>query len=509
MSALRLAALAATIALAASAPAIADEVAPVTLRVMTFNIWYGGIQADETAVIDAIRAADADIVGLQEPDGSTARIAAAAGYAYVDLRRHIISRFPLFDSGLGERTETGQAPYAMVALDSNAAHVWAMVAPGQVVALANLHLSSDPFGPDLARDGATLDAILANEAELRMPEIDPLAAALEPLVAGGVPVIVTGDFNSPSHLDWTIGMIGARPALTMAVPWPVTLRMQAAGFTDAFRAAHPDPALRPGLTYSPGFPWPVMLDTENHDRIDYVFVANADVLSAQVLGEQGNADVNIALDPWPSDHRAVVATLQVVPVAAPPLIAVEPRLVEEGQSLILRTNLPGRGVWGAVIVPRGGDAATQGITGVEAVETWWQNAIRLSTFGLSPGPFDAVLQDVDGVELARTRFSVLARDGRPSITATTPVVAQGQGVGLRWSGAPGFRFDWIGIYARGEVSVYNYLAFAYTGATLDGEMTLTPDLYYQDLAPGDYELRLMADDHYQTLATAPFTVTAP
>lgn len=38
-------------------------------------------------------------------------------------------------------------------------------------------------------------------------------------------------------------------------------------------------------------------------------------------------------------------------------------------------------------------------------------------------------------------------------------------------------------------------------------MDLTPDLYYQILDPGAYELRLMSDDHYVVLATAPFTVT--
>jgi hypothetical protein len=35
---------------------------------------------------------------------------------------------------------------------------------------------------------------------------------------------------------------------------------------------------------------------------------------------------------------------------------------------------------------------------------------------------------------------------------------------------------------------------------------LTPDLYYEPLGPGAYELRLMADDHYVTLATAKFTI---
>ena len=54
-----------------------------------------------------------------------------------------------------------------------------------------------------------------------------------------------------------------------------------------------------------------------------------------------------------------------------------------------------------------------------------------------------------------------------------------------------------------------YLAFAYTAATLAGEMTLTPDQYCEERAPGAYELRLMGDDNYTLLAVAPFTVASP
>ncbi len=55
--------------------------------------------------------------------------------------------------------------------------------------------------------------------------------------------------------------------------------------------------------------------------------------------------------------------------------------------------------------------------------------------------------------------------------------------------------------------LYNSLAFAYTGATLEGDMTRTPDLYDAELTPGHYKARLMADDHYAVQAVAPFTVT--
>ncbi|MCU0854624.1 MAG: endonuclease/exonuclease/phosphatase family protein [Rhodobacteraceae bacterium] len=484
--------------------AFADE---VDLRVMSFNIWYGGVQVSQPEVIEILKASDADIIGLQEPDGQTAALAAAAGYPYVDLRRHIISRVPLFDPKLGERTDEGQAVYPLAGLDADAPHVWAMVAPGKVVALGNLHLTSDPYGPDLLRDGTPLADVLQGEADSRLAEIDPYAAALEPLVAAGTPVIVTGDFNTPSHLDYTEAAIGLRPAMTAAVPWPVTLRMEAAGFTDTFRAAHPDPVARPGLTYSPGFPWPVMREGESLDRIDYVFAANATVRAAEVWGEPANADVDRAFAPWPSDHRAVIADLSVTPVDAPALLAVEPRLVPEGGTFVVRGFLPGDAVWGVRVVPRGGDPVADTITSVEGLTPTWNRAFRFSTLGLSPGPWDAVLIDETGVEQARTRFSVLARDGKPTLTIATPVARTGDPLTVSWTGAPGFKYDWLGVYAAGDPNLYNYLAFAYTGAVNDGTMTLTPDLYYEELAPGDYELRLMADDHYVTLATAPFTIT--
>ncbi len=490
--------------LAASTAAAQD---PVELRVMTYNIWYGGVQVDFNQTIAAIRLADADIVGLQEPDGNTARIAQAAGYPFVDLRRHIISRVPLFDSGLGSRTETGQAPYSMAGLDSNAAHAWAMIAPGQVVAVANLHLTSDPYGPDTIKSGGTMDDALAVEAGTRMPEIDPLIAALAPLIAAGTPVFVTGDFNAPSHLDWTEGAIGSRPDLTVAVPWPVSTAMQTAGFTDSFRAAHADPVATPGLTYSPGFPHPVMVPDTALDRIDYIYAANATVTASEMVGEADNPAVAISITPWPSDHRAVVSTFDVTPIAAPALISVEPRLVTAGDTFLVRVNSPDRADWGATIVPRGGDPATDAITSVSGIAAYWQPTFKFSTFGLAPGPYDAVMLDPEGAELTRTRFSVVGEDRQTTLTVATPTIKVGDGISVAWTGAPGLRFDWIGIYHRGDPDLYNYLAFAYTGATLEGDMTLTPDLYYAELAPGDYELRLMADDHYAVQAVASFTVT--
>jgi len=481
----------------------------VTLKVLSFNIWYGGDQVSFDKVIEAIKLADADIVGLQEPDGRTLDIAAAAGYPYADTRRHILSKFPLFDSAMGVTTSPEAPPYSIAGLDRDAVHAWAMVAPGQVVAVANTHLTSDPYGPELVRDGKTLEEVLANEAEVRMPEAQALVDGLGPVAARGVPVLLTGDFNSVSHRDWTPAMQGVRPEMKYLVEWPVSKLIEGAGLVDTFRAAHPDPVAVPGLTWTPGRPWPVMPEGETVDRIDFVWAANATVVDSVLLGETGNPAVALSVTPFPSDHRGVLSTVEVAPVPAPALITVEPRPVVAGGSFLIRAHVPDRGDWTAVVVKAGADWVEGAVTGIADVSLADRPTVRLSTIGLEPGAYDVVLLQAGGAdglgEVARHRFSIIPADGRAMVEVTAPVVTGGD-IAVRFAGAPGFKLDWLGVYAKGEPSVYNYLGFAYTGARHAGETLFPAAELYEELAPGEYELRLMLDDGYQVQAVAPFTV---
>lgn len=102
----------------------------------------------------------------------------------------------------------------------------------KVVAIANVHLTSSPYGPELQRDGKSERPVLENERQTRLREIKPYLRPLARLSDAGVPTFLTGDFNSPSHLD-------------EAFPWPVSRALAKAGFRDSSRNAHPDPAARP------------------------------------------------------------------------------------------------------------------------------------------------------------------------------------------------------------------------------------------------------------------------
>ena len=144
----------------AQAPAVPlPAPTPVDVRVMTFNIWLGGDVVDFAKVVEAIRRARADIVGLQEAEGNTRRIAEALHWPYWSDRLHVVSRFPLIDPP-----------------EAHGEYVLAQVRPGQVFALANEHLTSDPYGPYLVRSGRSLAQVLANERATRVPEINAALA---------------------------------------------------------------------------------------------------------------------------------------------------------------------------------------------------------------------------------------------------------------------------------------------------------------------------------------------
>lgn len=485
---LGLAAALSAVALAGAARAANDDA--IELRVMTFNIWYGGEQLSFGQVLAAIRAADPDIAGIQEVDGNLRKIADALGYSYVDERRHIISRYPLFDAPGVEDLYTRIE-----------------VLPGRIVAVANTHLPATPYGPDAVRDGESAEAVLQMEVDTRLSSVEPFAAALGELAKQGVPVFLTGDFNSPSHLDWTDAVTKTRPAVRYALAWPVTKALADAGLRDSYREAYPDPVARPGLTWTPGYPYPRVKPTETHDRIDLVFAGgDATTLKSELVGEPGGPDIDIAVGPWPSDHRAVVSTFRVMPALAPAMVGVDRRRLDVGELLVVRFNIPGLEDARVSLLPQGSDAATTPVATMPTGDASDRPSIRFGTANIPAGAYDAVLLDPEGKELARTPFWLLEPGAEPSLAVEKPSYAPGEAIVVQYANAPGLDLDWIGLWAAGDPDVYNYYTYIYTGAGVSGSTTFDADSIGDPLEPGDYELRLMLDDSYTTLAVVPFTV---
>lgn len=155
----------------------------------------------------------------------------------------------------------------------------------------------------------------------RLPQTEALLAHLEAQghLDASVPVLVGGDWNTPSHLDWTqdaARVFAGRRALAL----PVSRAVHAAGFTDVFRAVHPNPVQRPGITWSPMFRSRTDGKQQAFDRIDRLYLKNPPEdgerwhlapAAARVLPTMWEDEATPVRErEFPSDHGAVLLTLR-------------------------------------------------------------------------------------------------------------------------------------------------------------------------------------------------------
>jgi exonuclease III len=278
----------------------------VTLKIMTFNIENGGTQVSFKQVLEAIKKSGADIVGIQEPWGNTVRLATELGWKYHNRKQHIISRFPMF---------TTQADQELI--------TYVEVRPKKYIAIANVHLPNTLYSPDLIKQGQSVSEIEKNEKATRTSVAMPFIQRLSVLAQQGVPAFLTGDFNSGSHLDWGTTVVGKLPNHLYVIHWPITQTLQKLNFVDSYRQIHPNVIKEPGYTWPGGRPYlKNAVDgfnpskNEVSERIDYIFSAGpSKVVNSQLIGEANSDLVQLKIQPWPSDHRAVVSEFEVIPAA--------------------------------------------------------------------------------------------------------------------------------------------------------------------------------------------------
>ena len=280
------------------------------IRVMSYNIHRGGVvmlKQPLSQTAKAIQLSKADIVGIQEtrsPRGDKLEdLAKLLGWNH-DMGKgsKILTRYEIVESlykGVKVKLDSGRHAY-----------------------IFNVHLSSHPYQPyQLLKirpkwhKHTNNITFIKTEAEAiewakkaRGVEIAKVLRQVKSIPDKEAPVFVVGDFNEPSHLDWTdaAAKAGRHP---IKVAYPTSTEMAKAGFSDSYRKIYPDEMKNPGITWSPAYK--VGDPRTHHDRIDFVYFKGKGlkVTGVKIVGEnKENAD--IVVTPYPSDHRAVVADLK-------------------------------------------------------------------------------------------------------------------------------------------------------------------------------------------------------
>ncbi|MBT6463192.1 MAG: endonuclease/exonuclease/phosphatase family protein [Opitutae bacterium] len=278
-----------------------------SLRVMSYNIHRGGVvmlKQPLSQTAKAIQLAKADIVGIQEtrsPRGDKLEeLAKLLGWNH-DMGKgsQILTRYEIVDSlysGVKVKLDSGRPAYVF-----------------------NVHLSSHPYQPYQLLEirprwhkHTNNITFIKTEAEAiewakkaRGAEIAKVLRQIKSLPDKQAPIFVVGDFNEPSHLDWTEAAVkaGRHP---IKVTYPTSTEMAKAGFADAYRTIYPDEMKNPGYTWSSFYKFDD--PTTHHDRIDFVYYKGKGIKlnEVKIVGEN-RKDADIVISPYPSDHRALVA----------------------------------------------------------------------------------------------------------------------------------------------------------------------------------------------------------
>ncbi|MFO7999786.1 MAG: LamG-like jellyroll fold domain-containing protein [Marinilabilia sp.] len=264
-----------------------------SITVMTWNIWNGGMQQGKHVgvkrVADIIRYSGADIIALQETKNAGEQIAGELDY-YLYRRStnlSVLSKFPPTKSYNAFRPDH----FGAVNLD---------LGNDKEILVGPLWLSRYPdLSAYFKKENARADTIEVREMETRGREANFLLSEIRPLLenSNNVPVIMAGDFNSGSHLDWTERNKERYNGLV--VDFPVSRFMESAGLLDAYRQIYPNEMENPGHTWSP------IYKEGLQTRMDFVY------FTGEWLQPVSASVVDTYPYGFPSDHGAVVVSFKI------------------------------------------------------------------------------------------------------------------------------------------------------------------------------------------------------
>lgn len=274
---------------------------------MVWNIWHGGksdtIERDGVDdVVGIIKASEADIVLMIETYGSGKRIADSLGYYFhlIDepgtkadhaaTNLSILSRFPF-----GERVDFYRY--------FNVGGIEIMLGDDEKILVFNTWLNYQPWKnqPQLL-DKTPRELVEWERSGSRENEVNTILNHLIPYLNNteNLPVILGGDFNVWSHLDWTEATKDQHSG--KIVPWWTTSRFEEEGLQDSYRIIKPDPAQYPGIS------WGLPGEQDDH-RIDYLLFKSSRLMP--VVSEIHKVDYNDSINyrgksfSFPSDHGFV------------------------------------------------------------------------------------------------------------------------------------------------------------------------------------------------------------
>ncbi len=317
------------------------------IKVLQFNIWQEGtiVENGFSSIVQNIKALDPDLVTFSEVRNyngvsfiphllSELEKLGVKYYGEESVSTGIISKYKIKSQEVVYPLKNDRGSVIKANIQIN----------GQSVVLYSAHLDWMHCAYYLPRGYASstwkkmdgpivnVDSILSdNRASFRDDEVRSIIEDAQRERSRGSIVLIGGDFNEPSHLDWQEETKNIRDHHGTVINWDCSMMLQKAGFKDAFRQIYPNPVLYPGFTFPANnakvetskLSWSP--EADDRERIDFIYYYPCeDILlkNAKVVGPEGSVLYGKRTDKdldsqdsfllpeggWPTDHKALLVT---------------------------------------------------------------------------------------------------------------------------------------------------------------------------------------------------------
>ncbi|MFV0312176.1 MAG: endonuclease/exonuclease/phosphatase family protein [Dysgonomonas sp.] len=314
------------------------------LKILQFNIWQEGTIVPDgyNAIVDQICESGADFITLSEVRNYKDTRFCDRIVQSLKEKGHTFYSFLSYDTGLLSKYPIIDSTTVFPCIDDHGSVYRALIdMDGQEVALYTAHLdylnctyydirgySGSSWKP--RKPMTDMDSIMMNNVESKRDNgIQAFLEYANQDKSKGRIILLGGDFNEPSFLDWTQKTKDLFDHNGLIVPWTVSTMLYANGYVDAYRELYPDPVTHPGFTYPMDNPlvevkkltWAP--EADERERIDFIYYlpykglelknvviwgSDGSICRSERIKEHTLDAFHISGNNWPSDHKAVLAT---------------------------------------------------------------------------------------------------------------------------------------------------------------------------------------------------------
>uniref|UniRef100_A0AC35F653 Endonuclease/exonuclease/phosphatase domain-containing protein n=1 Tax=Panagrolaimus sp. PS1159 TaxID=55785 RepID=A0AC35F653_9BILA len=292
-----------------------------SLRILTFNTWFFGEKVENglDKIVKHIKILNPDIVALQEVQ--TAEMFQEFLKKLGSEWNSVISSDEYPDNAILTKHSINATTLTIAKCNKFLGVKIHIKNSTKAISFWGMHLDQYSFGPYAGQNRLVtkMEQILSGETNKnktgRVDNIKELLETKEFVEAikesNEIPVIVAGDFNTPSHLDWISENKESHGG--WIIQWPATFLLQTkTGLIDSFREIYPNPIEYPGFTWTTvnRYPeWDYSIP-EAKDRIDFIlykspllkpinsFIYSGNEMLKEVPNQQSND--------YPSDHFSLI-----------------------------------------------------------------------------------------------------------------------------------------------------------------------------------------------------------